>query len=115
MHFERYSQPILPRPKWWRRVAKSLVMALTFVVSALLVGILGYHFLGGLGWIDAFLEAAMILGGMGAVASMTNDAVKIFAGCYALFSGLVVISVTGLLLAPWLHRMLHYSNYEPKK
>jgi len=68
--------------------------------------------LGGLGWVDAFLNASMILGGMGPVDRMTTTGAKIFAACYALFSGLVLIAVMGVVLAPWLHRMLHAFHVE---
>jgi len=110
MHFEHYSQPLLPFSLWIRRVVKSFGLATLFAAIALIIGIVGYHFIGHLAWIDAILEASMILGGMGAIAPMTNDAVKLFASAYALFSGLVVLSTMGVLLAPWLHRMLHYAN-----
>jgi hypothetical protein len=72
----------------------------------------GYRVLGGLGWVDAFLNASMILGGMGPVDRMTTAGAKIFAACYALFSGLVLIAVMGIVLAPWLHRMLHAFHVE---
>lgn len=107
MPYEHYSQPLLPFHKWLKRVGKSFVLAGSFVAIALGIGIMGYHNLGGLSWIDSILEASMILGGMGAVAPMTSNAVKLFASAYALFSGLVVVSTIGVLLAPWLHRMLH--------
>ena len=110
MHFEHYTQPILPFEKWLLRVACSFGLAGAFAGTALAVGIVGYHFLGHLGWIDAILEASMILGGMGAIAPMQNDAVKLFASAYALFSGLVVMATMAVLLAPWLHRMLHFAN-----
>jgi len=89
------------------RVMRSFGLASLLAGSTLIAGILGYHLLGHLPWIDAILEASMILGGMGAVAPMANDAVKLFASAYALFSGLVVITTIGILMAPWLHRMMH--------
>jgi fumarate reductase subunit D len=67
----------------------------------------GYHWLGGLGWMDSFLNAAMILSGMGPVDALQNDAVKIFAGLYAIYSGLLIVATTALILAPALHRLLH--------
>ena len=82
------------------------------VCSALMVGIAGYHWIGKLGWIDSFLNASMILGGMGPVDPMPNDAGKIFSGCYALFSGLVFIALAGFLVAPVAHRVLHRFHYE---
>lgn len=112
MRFEHYSQPVLAKRKWVHRVLDSIGMALTIVIVSLTIGILGYHGLGGLGWTDALLEASMILGGMGPVAVMSNDAVKIFASFYALFSGLVLLSIMGILLGPWVHRMMHHFFYE---
>lgn len=107
MPYEHHTDPILPLHNWVRRVAYSLWLAVIVIIFALTIGIVGYHFLGNLSWIDALLESSMILGGMGAIAPMTNDGVKIFASAYALFSGLAMVSTTGILLAPWLHRMLH--------
>ncbi len=88
-------------------MARSTWLSALIIGGALLLGILGYHFLGHLPWIDALLEASMILGGMGPVAPLYNDATKLFASFYALFSGLVVLSAMGIMLAPALHRMLH--------
>lgn len=115
MPFEHRHQPVLPRHKWLQRVVKSIWLAMILVVAALALGVLGYHEIGGLDWIDAFLEASMILGGMGAIAPMHNDAIKFFAACYALFSGFVVITTTGVILAPWLHRLLHqfHAHHKP--
>lgn len=107
LHFEHHTEPLLPTKKWLRRVVHSFGLVGTIAGAALCVGILGYHFIGGLDWIDALLEASMILGGMGPVALPYNDAVKPFAAFYALMSGLVIISSAGILLAPWLHRIMH--------
>ncbi len=107
MFYEHSSEPLLPYEKWLKRVYQSVWMALWVVLGALGAGMLGYHYFGHLAWIDALLEASMILGGMGAVAPMTTDSVKLFASFYALMSGLVVITTTAIILAPWLHRLLH--------
>jgi hypothetical protein len=77
------------------------------IAIALGIGILGYHFIAGLGWIDSLLNASMILAGMGPVALLTSVPAKIFASAYALFSGLVFIAVASLLIAPFAHRILH--------
>jgi hypothetical protein len=77
------------------------------LIFALGTGVLGYHFLGGLGWIDSFVEACMILGGMGPVSQLRNDAVKIFAGIYAIFSGVAFLSGVTLLISPFWHREMH--------
>ena len=97
------------RTHYWR----AGVLAGGMVVGALLVGMLGYHVLNGEAWIDAFLDAAMILGGMGPVGTMHSDGAKLFAGCYALFSGLVFIGSAAVLVAPWLHGLLHRLHAEP--
>ena len=84
-------------------------MALAAVVIgvSLLIGILGYRFLNGETWLDALVDAAMILGGMGPVAALTTPSAKLFASFYALFSGIVLLAVAGILMAPWVHRLLH--------
>ena len=73
-----------------------------------MMGILGYHRIAGLAWIDSFENAAMILGGMGPVDQMTTTPAKLFAGLYAMFCGLVFISIMGIVLAPVLHRVMHH-------
>ncbi|MES2983586.1 MAG: hypothetical protein V4735_00155 [Pseudomonadota bacterium] len=98
------------RAHWLGKVKRSLLIAAIMVSTSLTIGILGYHYLGALPWVDALLEASMILGGMGPVSPMQNDAVKIFASAYALFSGLALVSTTGMLLAPWLQRMLYHTH-----
>lgn len=105
--YESKRQPLLPRDLWIQRLARTLSLAGGIIVTALGIGVLGYHFLAHLAWIDALVDASMILSGMGPVNPLTNDAGKVFASCYALFSGLVFIGVAGLLIAPWAHRLLH--------
>lgn len=99
------------------RMLRSAAAALAVTAGALLIGIAGYHWLGGLAWTDSFLNAAMILGGMGPVDPMTSGTAKVFAGCYALFSGLVFIALAGFFIAPIAHRVLHHfhhaDNQEP--
>jgi len=90
-------------------------MSQALVAAALGIGMAGYHFLENLGWVDAFVNAAMILSGMGPVSTLQTDTGKIFAGCYALFSGLVFITVTGIVLAPVAHRALHKFHLESGK
>jgi hypothetical protein len=80
---------------------------MALVGAALGIGVIGYHSLGGLPWIDALVNASMILGGMGPVGELNSDSAKLFASFYALFSGLVFISVIGIVLAPAAHRALH--------
>ena len=82
-------------------------VALGVIAIALSLGIAGYHFFAGFNWIDSFLEASMILGGMGPVRELHDDASKIFASVYALFSGLIVIVLMGIMLSPVAHRVMH--------
>ena len=112
--FERRQQPILPRPAFVRRVALSIgVSAILFVVS-LGIGVLGYRTIAGLGWIDAILNASMILTGMGPVAPLHTTGAKLFASAYALFSGVVFVATAGLVVAPVAHRFLHRFHVEPE-
>jgi len=104
---ERRHQPVLPRHQFIQRLGRWAAMAAAVVVVSLAAGMCGYHFLERLPWIDALLNASMILGGMGPVDPIKTDAGKIFASFYALYSGLAIISVAGLLLAPIVHRFLH--------
>lgn len=104
---EHHSQPLLPLRHFLLRLARSSSIALLLTSSSLLIGMIGYHQLENLSWTDAFLNAAMLLGGMGPVNSPTSAAGKIFAGCYALYCGLIVIITTGVILTPIAHRFLH--------
>jgi hypothetical protein len=115
MLYEHHSEPLLPVHLWRWRILRSAGLAAIVACTALAMGVLGYHIIGGLSWVDALLEASMILGGMGPVATMANDAVKVFASLYALFSGLVLIGTMGILLGPWLHRMMHLFHSEEVK
>lgn len=108
LKFEHRNEAVLPQTQWLKRIANTVWLAFFIIAAALGGGVLGYHFIANLGWVDAILEASMILGGMGAVSPMPSDAAKLFASAYALFSGLIFISVTGVVLAPFLHRMMHH-------
>jgi len=105
--FEKKGEPPLPRRAFVWRVVKSFALAVGLVAVALLVGILGYHVLAGFSWVDSLLNASMILGGMGPVGTLPNDAAKVFASIYALFSGLAFIGIAGIILAPLAHRLIH--------
>ena len=82
------------------------------VLAGLLIGIAGYHWICGLPWIDSLLNASMILGGMGPVDVLHTDASKIFASAYAIFSGLVFMTVMGVVMAPIVHRVMHVFHME---
>ncbi|HTL67571.1 MAG TPA: hypothetical protein VL200_07910 [Lacunisphaera sp.] len=105
--FERRHDKLVPFPRFVRRVVLSMLLTLAVLLVALGIGVIGYHEVAGLRWIDALLNASMILTGMGPVDSMTTTAAKIFASCYALFSGVVFLSSIGFVLAPVFHRILH--------
>ena len=110
--FEHHRQPLLPRVLFLLRIARHAGYALGIVVAALGIGIIGYHELAGLDWIDATVDAAMILGGMGPVSELHTTGGKLFAAGYALFAGLVFLVTVGVLLAPILHRFLHRFHIE---
>lgn len=84
-----------------------LGIALFLFLVAIGIGMVGYHGLARLTWIDSFLNASMILTGMGPVDPLPSSSAKLFAGCYAIFSGLVFMTIMGIVLAPVLHRILH--------
>ena len=115
-HYEHRSEPLLPwRLFLLRRVGKTVAAALAVIVLSLVLGMLGYRLTEGMGWLEAFLNASMILGGMGPVDTLHNRAGKLFAGIYALYSGLVLVGTAGLLLAPFMHRLLHRFHLEGRR
>jgi hypothetical protein len=105
--YERSGDKLISRAAFVVRLLRHGAAALIIATLSLVVGMVGYALLGHMPWVDAFLNAAMILGGMGPVGDLTNDAVKLFAGAYALYSGVFFIVVTGILLAPVVHRIIH--------
>jgi len=111
---ERRHEKLLPKKAFYRRLAAYGAVSLGFILVSLVIGILGYRHFEGMPWIDAYVNAAMILGGMGPVGELKTDSGKFFAGCYALYSGLIVIIAVGIILAPILHRFLHYFHLEEK-
>jgi hypothetical protein len=110
--FEHRAQPVIPPRQFIIRLAHSGIIALALIAVSLFIGIVGYHLLEGLSWIDAFLNASMLLGGMGPVNTPVTFGGKLFAGVYALYCGLAVIVVAGVILAPVAHRILHRFHIE---
>jgi hypothetical protein len=110
--YEHRSARLLPWPAFLRRAFRHLLASVLTVAIVVGAGTVGYHLLDDLPWIDAFLNASMILSGMGPVDKMATDAAKLFAAIYALFSGLLFVALMGLVLAPWLHRLLHTIHLE---
>src|SRR5260370_34297315 len=110
--YEHRKQPLLSVAKFSERVIRHFILALLVLAVGLGIGILGYHCLGELNWIDSLLNASMILGGMGPVDALHSSAAKIFASCYALFSGLAFIGIASLIGAPLPRRILHRFNLD---
>jgi hypothetical protein len=96
---------------------RAATIASTIVCASLLIGIWGYHVIAGLGWVDSFYNASMILSGMGPAETLGSTRAKIFAGVYALYSGLVLIASTGVVLSPFMTRVLHafHAEEDPKR
>jgi hypothetical protein len=104
---ERHGQPLATRWMFARRLAVNVALGLAIILASLAIGMYGYHRLEGANWLDAFDQAAMILGGMGPYSEPKTDGGKLFAGLYAIYCGLLLIGVTGLILSPVFHRVMH--------
>ena len=105
--FEHHSEQLLPIRHFLRRMIRFAALSAAIIGASLAIGVSGYHWLGGLPWVDALLNAAMILTGMGPVDRMQTVPGKLFAAGYALFSGLAFVSMVGVLAAPIIHRFFH--------
>ena len=110
--YEHRGAPLASRSVFYRRLVVNGLTALALVLVSLIAGMIGYHFLGGLEWIDAFQNASMILSGMGPVDELHDNGAKLFAGLYAIYSGLALIATAGVTIAPILHRFLHRFHLE---
>lgn len=107
MMFEKKSEPLLPASEFALRLGNSFSLTVLIVILSLLMGSTGYHYFGDLAWIDALLNAAMILTGMGPVDQMVTTGGKLFATFYALYSGIAFLTVMAVIVAPLMHRLLH--------
>lgn len=112
MVFEHRRQPLIPRKAFLSRMLKISALAGAIVGVALGMGTVGYHLFEGMPWLDAVLNASMILSSMGPMDRPVTDGGKIFATLYALASGMVFVTAAGLFLAPALHRLLHGLHLE---
>lgn len=110
--FEHRGQPPLNTRAFLLRLVRLGGLAATIIVGSLVIGMAGYHWLGGFEWIDAFLNAAMILGGMGPVGDLKTSPAKIFAGLYALYAGIVFLVVAATMVTPVFHRVLHRFHWD---
>ena len=113
--YEHRNEKLLTPRQFAKRVALHAALVLAAVSISLAIGVIGYRVTAGLPWLDALLNASMILGGMGPVGDLPNDGAKLFASAYALFSGLMFITVAGLVFAPVIHRFLHRFHLESEE
>jgi hypothetical protein len=105
--YEHRRAPLAPQRVFLLRLAANTAIALAIIAGSLAVGAAGYHGFEDLPWIDATLNAAMILGGMGPVDPLHTDAGKVFASCYAIYCGVALLTIVAVLLAPVYHRFIH--------
>lgn len=110
--YEPKAHPPIPSRRFVRRVLLHAAAAFGLLVASLLLGMAGYGYFEHLPWRDAFLNSAMLLGGMGPVDAPRTDGGKVFAGLYALYAGLLFIVMAGLMLAPIVHRVMHKFHWE---
>jgi hypothetical protein len=105
--YERRTESVLPRRLFLRRLARHGTLAGTALVLSLAIGTLGFHWLALEGWLDAFLNASMLLAGMGPVGTFDQPVGKVFAALYALYAGIAFLGSAAVLLAPVVHRIVH--------
>jgi hypothetical protein len=113
--FERRGQPVASRWKFLARMSIAIGLWMVLTVVGLAIGIAGYAAFEGMSFVDAYVNAAMILSGMGPLGELKTTAGKIFAGSYAILSGLIIVIATGFVLAPIFHRILHRFHVETTK
>ena len=110
--FEHHTQPLASQSEFARRMLRYGLVTAGIILLSLAIGMLGYHYLESLSWIDSLLNASMILGGMGPVNELKTNAGKIFASFYALYSGIILLASVGILATPVFHRFLHHFHLE---
>jgi len=110
--FEHHSEPLATPAEFGQRMLRYSLVTAGIILFSLGIGILGYHYLESLSWIDSLLNASMILGGMGPVNALQTDAGKIFASFYALYSGIILLASVGILVTPIFHRFMHRFHLE---
>jgi len=110
--YEHQNEPLLTPREFMKRLANHGLLAVGLVAGSLGIGMLGYHYLEKLSWIDSLVNASMLLGGMGPVNPLQTTAGKLFASFYALYSGMIFLIIAGVMLAPVAHRFLHHFHLE---
>ena len=113
--YESRQAPLLPRREFYRRLLRHGLLACSVFAACVGGGMAGYHFFEGMGWVDSYVNATMILAGMGPVDPLKTTGGRIFAGTYALFSGVAFLTTVGYFLIPVLHRLLHKFHLESGK
>jgi len=114
MKYEHRTQRMPPPRHFLNRLVVHAAWGGVVIAVSDALGTLGYHHFARFNWVDAFLNASMLLAGMGPIGDLPNDQAKLFAALFALYSGLVLILVAGLMLAPVFHRVLHHFHLEDK-
>ena len=112
--YETKQKPLISRRAFFARMARHILIAAVLIAASLLIGTAGYHFLAQLSWVDSFLNASMILGGMGPIDPLHTTAAKLFASFYALYAGFVLLISVGIIIAPVFHRLLHHFHLGSK-
>jgi hypothetical protein len=110
--FEHHSEPLATSAEFAQRMLRYSLVTAGIILFSLVLGMLGYHYLESLSWIDSLLNASMILGGMGPVNALQTNAGKIFASFYALYSGIILLASVGILVTPIFHRFMHRFHLE---
>ena len=113
--FESRHQPLISRAAFLARLLRNAAFSFGLVAFSWGIGMAGYHHLEGMPWVDAMLNSAMLLGGMGPVGELHTTAGKVFASFYALYCGLVLIVAVGILFAPAFHRFIHKFHFDSEE
>jgi hypothetical protein len=111
-NFEHQHHQLISRRRFAGRMVKAIGLWLAITVVGLAIGMAGYAAFEDMPLADSYVNAAMILSGMGPLGELKTTAGKVFAGSYAIFSGLVIVIATGFVLAPIFHRVLHRFHME---
>lgn len=112
---KKTNRNILPRKAFLKRVLRYTLFSVSLLLVSLLIGTFGYHYLAGLGWLDSFYNASMILTGMGPVSELATPTAKVFSSLYALFSGVIFLSIVAVFFAPFAHRLMHLLHVDPEE
>ena len=106
-NFEHRTHNVAPRNRFYKRVAKYMLLGLSFILLSLFLGAVGYRYLEDVSWVDSFYNASMILTGMGPAIVLHSDTSKIFVTVYSIYSGVAFLTAVGVIFAPLFHRILH--------